>query len=1075
MIYNLGRVVPLFKGNYDAATTYGFLDVVYYDNSSFVALDTTTGNLPTDTSHWLPVALKGTTQDPTPSQMQEIINTVETYMEGNIVDNLSSTDTDKPLSANMGSRLNLQGTKLYFEGGDNTLKYGRVYCLANHTYRVWLDKNSWNWSNITYTSSSYLLFAITNVPYSGDAVSLFQRNCDDKVNPLLNFYDVKPTNNGYLRIGYRGNVGETLVIYIEDITNDRTNESDIDILNRAFLRKSQDMESAELFSGSYCSGSVGKVISQVSISGARNRKYAVVGGHYYYYMGKFTAGFYNYYSMFWTDANGVIIKRQHYINQTGSAQTLQYIERAPDNAVYLYVNYVASTNLTEPYYEVYELEVDNTILTDVDTLGDEIDGIDSRVDNLEDNMQYVSQMTPIENDAAITGRYYNAAIGSTMSTSANSLLYGRRYPVQGNTKYHFKNYYSAGFYGNYLWMLEWADENEIVLRKDYKSTQGVVDSYDTIVESPENAAYAYINYSSINNVAFDDLTFATVNVSALKNDVEDIREELDDLTDNSKKLMKVVLRGGFVPTNYDWTNAYYIRTKYNDSEDIIIQNQINGNGILSFYAVYIGPNDKTDEQLRTSTYMAVDCHDSTAPFLGVDLYWHLYAQHGCPIPTINNNVGMTSASVGTLWEDTITLSDQSTFTRQYHIGYVSSSTIYLLPVFYPDSYGRMTRGWKTRSSTAISQLNYVNAGTTGTDEGIRTITVSGYSALLQKKPMLKNSNRHFILDGREITEAGTYYCDELKISESQVGYDPATIADADWFSGSNNRVNLDNGALPLVEFTWSYLYKGANCAMNTTVKLLREIECNSYGALQQQYPWTSSGKVSYDNKTYQIKFLVPKHKTKNTPFNQPSSGFTYYRTSGYLVDVNDPVDRQICYLVNQNDNTDFRVGMAAGLSLVSGDTVREKRIQNIPIGDRPSGATAENSHWRLGSLSPGSDTLNKFYIAAINTANYQDNQYNLPVGYFKEINCYVSYFDPAQNFGQVYWYKDGNSYIIYCHAQSAAQNQVINVPNYMEGLNLSVVEKTSNAELLTNTITNGKFYVNYTGTDQVKYIVLKAQ
>ena len=93
---------------------------------------------------------------------------------------------------------------------------------------------------------------------------------------------------------------------------------------------------------------------------------------------------------------------------------------------------------------------------------------------------------------------------------------------------------------------------------------------------------------------------------------------------------------------------------------------------------------------------------------------------------------------------------------------------------------------------------------------------------------------------------------------------------------------------------------------------------------------------------------------------------------------------------------------------------------------------------------------------------------------FKEINCYVSYFDPSYNFGQVYWYKDGNSYLIYCHAQSASQNQVINVPEYMEGLNLSIVEKTDNAELLTSTITNGKFYVNYTGTDQIKYIVLKA-
>lgn len=118
MIYNLGRVVPLFKGNYDAATTYGFLDVVYYDNSSFVALDTTTGNLPTDTTHWLPVALKGTTQNPTPAQMQQIISEVETYMHStdfvydpdythiDVINNLTSTSTTNALSANQGKVLN---------------------------------------------------------------------------------------------------------------------------------------------------------------------------------------------------------------------------------------------------------------------------------------------------------------------------------------------------------------------------------------------------------------------------------------------------------------------------------------------------------------------------------------------------------------------------------------------------------------------------------------------------------------------------------------------------------------------------------------------------------------------------------------------------------------------------------------------------------------------------------------------------------------------------------------------------------------------------------------------------------
>lgn len=42
----------------------------------------------------------------------------------------------------------------------------------------------------------------------------------------------------------------------------------------------------------------------------------------------------------------------------------------------------------------------------------------------------------------------------------------------------------------------------------------------------------------------------------------------------------------------------------------------------------------------------------------------------------------------------------------------------------------------------------------------------------------------------------------------------------------------------------------------------------------------------------------------------------------------------------------------------------------------------------------------------------------------------------------------------------------------MEGLCLSVVEKTDNTELLSDTIANGKFFVNYNTAD-ANYIVLE--
>lgn len=655
---------------------------------------------------------------------------------------------------------------------------------------------------------------------------------------------------------------------------------------------------------------------------------------------------------------------------------------------------------------------------------------------------------------------YEGNVGSQIAsvTKSSFYLHGRKYAVTAGLEYLYTNVFNSNIYGFYG--LLFTNASGEVLSRHFQATNGSIDTWqDEQITAPAGAAFAYINYyGSTDTFDFKAVTYDTINLKELKEDVDYLKENIP-VSGEETKLMKVVVRGGLSQTNYNWTNAYYIRTRYNDEKDIIIQNAVNSNCLLSFNSVYVGPNTLTDDQLRTTTYKLVDCDDSTAPFFHTAQYWHLYAQHGYLIPRINNNVNLTSASVGTKWEDS-----QS---RQYHIGFVDSSYIYLLPVFYQDANGHTVRGWKTSDSTAITVLTFVSADE-GTDEGVSSITVAGYTSV-QHYPVIKNVGRKFFADGVQITEAGTYYCDEFNVSETQIGYDPSSVPVEDWF-GENGRTILDN-AEPLVEFTWSYCYKGANCAMNTTMKLLKEFECYSYGAIQQQFFRTKS----FDNKTYTAKILIPKLKSYNTPFNTPSSNVNYYRTSEFMVDVNDPVDRQIGYLVNLNGENDYLLGMAAGLSIVSGDTVKEKRNQNIPALSKPAGTSGPaNQHFRLGSISPSLN--NKFYIAAINTGNYVDNQYYMPAGTFHEINCYVSYFDPAQNKGQVYWYKDGNSYVIYCHIQEVSDvAQVINVPEFMEGLNLSVVERTNDASLLSETITNGKFYVQYTGEGAAKYIVLKTK
>lgn len=52
MSTSAGRVLPIAKGDYNNATTYSVLDWVLYNGKPYIAKQTTTGNLPTDTTYW---------------------------------------------------------------------------------------------------------------------------------------------------------------------------------------------------------------------------------------------------------------------------------------------------------------------------------------------------------------------------------------------------------------------------------------------------------------------------------------------------------------------------------------------------------------------------------------------------------------------------------------------------------------------------------------------------------------------------------------------------------------------------------------------------------------------------------------------------------------------------------------------------------------------------------------------------------------------------------------------------------------------------------------------------------------
>ena len=49
---DIGKIKPVFKGAYNNSTAYVLDDILYYNGSSYVAKQSTTGNVPTNGTYW---------------------------------------------------------------------------------------------------------------------------------------------------------------------------------------------------------------------------------------------------------------------------------------------------------------------------------------------------------------------------------------------------------------------------------------------------------------------------------------------------------------------------------------------------------------------------------------------------------------------------------------------------------------------------------------------------------------------------------------------------------------------------------------------------------------------------------------------------------------------------------------------------------------------------------------------------------------------------------------------------------------------------------------------------------------
>ena len=94
--YNLGKILPTPKGDYDNLTTYEFLDVVVYQGSSYLARTTTVGNapFPEDTTYWQLLAIGGESIDISGKADKDVTPTVITPSVDGTVANLTAEELE---------------------------------------------------------------------------------------------------------------------------------------------------------------------------------------------------------------------------------------------------------------------------------------------------------------------------------------------------------------------------------------------------------------------------------------------------------------------------------------------------------------------------------------------------------------------------------------------------------------------------------------------------------------------------------------------------------------------------------------------------------------------------------------------------------------------------------------------------------------------------------------------------------------------------------------------------------------------------------------------------------------------
>ena len=158
---------------------------------------------------------------------QEFEGDVENTLSTFVVNDLTSTDTDKALSANQGYELASVRDTFIIDGQDSALiRQARVPVQPGHTYKLTINNTDISIDNFSYGSGYSKLYVYTSTKRTytegGTTSTLINVLRDDVLKPEYEFTIPKRAEGedpfNWLEIQMRFDAGQEIQIYLEDVT-----------------------------------------------------------------------------------------------------------------------------------------------------------------------------------------------------------------------------------------------------------------------------------------------------------------------------------------------------------------------------------------------------------------------------------------------------------------------------------------------------------------------------------------------------------------------------------------------------------------------------------------------------------------------------------------------------------------------------------------------------------------------------------------------------------------------------------------------------------------------------------------